>query len=248
MTGATARAWRDTVGRLVGRPLSFLLVLATLPSAAGAQLATRDAPLRFGIEFARATPVGEFREVTAEASGFLSWLALPLSGQSWLGLMGEFSVLTVPERSLDLPDIATDVDAVIGQRTTLTFVGIGPRLEARLGRLSLGLTLMPGFTRVITDVNAVIRAGDQQVSDVATNSEYALGLKSGLYLAVPLYLGRQATGAGVVTGIDYTLSGRAPFPRDGSFGYDREAGRLLLERPEVALTHWRWHLGVGLEF
>jgi len=248
VTARPTRGTRDFLGRLAGRPLSFLLAVAATPALVGGQLATREAPLRFGIEYARATPVGEFRDVTGEASGFASWLALPLSGTSWLGLIGEFSVLTVPERSLDLPAIIPGVDATVGQRTTLTFVGVGPRLETRAGRVSLGLTLMPGFTRVITDVNAVIRSGEAQISDVATNSEYALGLKSGLYLAVPLYLGRQSTGAGIVTGIDYTVSGRAPFPRDGSFGYDPEAGELLLERPEVALTHWRWHVGVGLEF
>jgi hypothetical protein len=107
---------------------------------------------------------------------------------------------------------------------------------------------MPGYTRVITDANAVVRTGMQLLSFVSSNSEYALGVKGGLYLAFPVYVGRQSTGVGFVTGLDFTHSARVPFPRDGSFGYDPATQDLTLERPLVALNYWRWHAGVGLEF
>jgi hypothetical protein len=63
-----------------------------------------------------------------------------------------------------------------------------------------------------------------------------------------VYVGRHATGIGLAAGVDYTMAGRAPFPDRDSFDYDAPNDRLLLERREVSLSHWRAHAGVAVEF
>jgi hypothetical protein len=240
MTGHAGRSW--------GRPLLFLgLIVGAAPSVA-AQLTTRDAPLRFGVEYARATPTGDFAALTDAATGFLAWIALPVSRRSPLGLGAEFSVLTVPERQVAVPLRDPTAELSVALRTTVTFVGTGPRVEARVGHLSLGASLMPGFTRVIVDLGGVVRSGTAQRSVALSHSDYALALKGGLALTVPVYVGRHATGIGLAAGVDYTMAGRAPFPDRDSFDYDAPNDRLLLERREVSLSHWRAHAGVAVEF
>ncbi len=213
-----------------------------------AQLTTRNAPLRFGVEYARATPVGSFAELTDAATGFLAWIALPISRRSGLGITAEFSVLTVPERTVELLLSEPAAELTVNLRTTLTFVGVGPRLEARVGHLALAASLMPGFTRVITDLGGVVRQGIAQQSVALSNSDYALAMKGGLAVTFPLYVGRHATGVGLAGGIDYTVAGRAPFPNRNGFGVAPDRSALRLERSEVALNHWRLHAGLGVEF
>lgn len=222
-------------------------LLSALPTLAAAQASDLPAPLRFGIEYNRAIPTGEFAKVTAPAAGFLAWTALPLARQSPLTIIAEFSVLTVPQSSVDVP-LSSGDSLRVDLRTTLSFIGVGPRIEARFYRFSLAASLMPGFTRVITDLNGVTGGGATRQSVAVSNSNYAAGIKGGLSADVPIHFGSRATGIGLTGGVDYTVSGSAPFPRAESFRYDQSGNVLTLERPDVQLNHWRWHIGLGIEF
>lgn len=227
---------------------AVVAMLWTAPVALTAQAAGRAVPLRFGVEFARATPTGEFSAVAGKANGFLGWLALPLSRTSPLGIAAEFSVLTLPRREIIVPLDPLPSDLTVTLRSTLSFLGAGPRIEARIGSLALGAVVMAGFNRVITDLTGLIDLGLGEESAVISNSDYAGALKVGAMAALPLYHGLRGTAIGVAGGADYTFSGRAPFPDQDSFGYDPETDRLILERPEIALNHWRLHAGVSVEF
>ncbi len=227
--------------------LAALGILA-VPMMLDGQAPTQPTPLRFGIEFARATPTGEFARVAGGANGFLGWLTLPLSHTSPLGIAAEFSVLTLPTREVIVP-IQADVSSLtVDLRSTLTFVGVGPRIEQTIGPLSVGASLMPGFIRVIVDLTGLFAVGEQDRSVAVSSSEYAGALKGGVMAALPLYHGLRGTALGLAAGADYTLAGRAPFPDQQSFGYDQESDHLTLARPDVALSHWRVHAGVSVEF
>ncbi|HET9064803.1 MAG TPA: hypothetical protein VFN22_03155 [Gemmatimonadales bacterium] len=221
------------------------LLWLALPMALVAQGKT---PLRFGVEFARATPTGAFARVAGPANGFLGWLALPLSRTSPLGIGAEFSVLTLPARQVRVPIQPPVSDLTVDLRSTLTFVGVGPRIEHAIGPLSLGASVMPGFTRVIVDLTGLFTVNEQARSVAVSSSEYAAALKGGVVATLPLYRGIRGTALGAAAGADYTISGRAPFPDQHSFGYDELADRLILARPEVALSHWRLHAGMSVEF
>lgn len=216
--------------------------------AGQAQAQSRATPLRFGVEFARAMPTGEFGRVAGQADGFLGWLALPLSRTSLVSIGGEFSVLTLPAREVVVPITPAVSALTVGLRSTLTFVGVGPRVEQTIGPISLGVVLMPGFTRVIVDLTGTYAVGEQAEVVAVSNSEYAAALKAGLVATAPLYRGIRGTALGLAAGADYTLSGRTPFPDQSSFGYDDSSGQLTLARPEVVLNHWRIHAGLSVEF
>lgn len=219
-----------------------------LPLALLGQGSPRSTPLRFGVEFARATPTGAFARVAGSANGFLGWLALPLSRTSLLGIGAEFSVLTLPAREVNVPIQALGSALRVDLRSTLTFVGVGPRIDRAVGPVVVGASLMPGFTRVIVDLTGLYTVNDEPQSVAVSNSDYAAALKGGVVATMPLYLGIRGTALGLAAGADYTVAGRSPFPDQQSFGYDVSTGQLILDRPEVALSHWRVHAGMSVEF
>lgn len=225
--------------------LRGVLAVLLLPPVLAAQGKT---PLRFGVEFARATPTGEFARVAGSANGFLGWLALPLSRTSPLGIGAEFSVLTLPAREVFVPIQPFVSELTVNLRSTLTFVGVGLRVEQPVGPFALGASLMPGFTRVIVDLTGLFTIAGQERSVATSSSEYAAALKGGIAATLPLYRGIRGTALGVAAGADYTISGRTPFPDQQSFGYDETTDQLILARPEVALSHWRLHAGMSVEF
>ncbi|MEO8480191.1 MAG: hypothetical protein ABI542_11230 [Gemmatimonadota bacterium] len=224
------------------------LGVLSVPMRLAGQEPAPPIPLRFGIEFARATPTGEFARVAGSANGFLGWLTLPLSHTSPLGIAAEFSVLTLPTREVVVPIQAGVSSLTVDLRSTLTFVGVGPRIEQAIGPLSVGVSLMPGFIRAIVDLTGLFAVGEQNQSVAVSSSDYAAALKGGVKATLPLYHGLRGTALGLAAGADYTLAGRAPFPDQQSFGYDQESDHLTLARPDVALSHWRVHAGVGVEF
>lgn len=223
-------------------------LLLALPSSMVGQGPTRPTPLRFGVEFARATPTGAFGRATNHAEGFLGWLALPLSPTSPFSVNAEFSVLTVPVRQVAVPLHGATNSMTVNLSSTLTFVGVGVRAEQRLGVGALAASLMPGYARVITDLTGQVGGGTRVVSVASSSSEYAFALKGGVAATLPLYRGLRGTALGLAFGADYTVAGKAPFPEQDSFGFDSTAVRLTLSKPEVALSHWRLHAGLGVEF
>lgn len=220
-----------------------LAVAALLVSAHGALPAQGGAPLRFGLGRAAAS----LHHDLGSPVGFAAWMTLPVSRSSWVGIRGEFAVLAVPEERIILGVEGSDETARVGLQSTVTFTGVGPRVEGTVGPAVVGLAAMAGLTRVIVDVTGRASSGGEVHSLAVANSENALGVKIAGDYYVPLYHGRGGASLGLAGGVDWTTSGRVPLPVPGSFTLELP-DRLVVDAPVSAVRMWGWRIGLGVIF
>lgn len=221
-----------------------LFVLAMLAVPLEAQQAT--APLRFGVAWSRGTPRGELSEIADAPQGFTAQLALPVSRTARVGIRAEFSVLTFPERSLQISSGESGGTVNVTVRGTVGFTGAGPRIETRLGPFAMAVGAMGGFVRVITDATA--RSDVDGGSSAALSlSDYAVAGKASADVHLALYRGPSGTAVGVVGGVDWLTGGKVAFPQMNSFRLTGP-GVLTLDRPIVAPSMLVLRAGVGVEF
>jgi hypothetical protein len=222
-------------GRIVAAAMLATLVLCAPAAGQG------GAPLRFGLGRAAAN----MHHGLGSPVGFVAWMTLPVSRTSWIGIRGEFAVLAVPEERIEI--ISDGSSAVLGLQNTVTFTGVGPRVEYPLGPAIVGGAVMAGLSRAIIDVTGRASVDEQVHSLAVSSSENSLGVKVSGDIHLPLYHGRGGAALGLAGGIDWTTSGRIPFPRPGSF---RLVGSDLLEvdAPETAIRMWGWRIGLGVVF
>ena len=212
-------------------------------------LAAQDsiAPIRFGVAWSRGAPQGELSDIAAAPQGFTAQLSLPLSRTSRLGIRAEFSVLTFPERSLQIESENGSGTVDVTVRGTVGFTGAGPRAELRRGRISAAVSAMGGFVRVITDATARAEVDGDRTSAALSLNDYAVAVKASADLHFSVFCGGTATCVGLVAGVDYLTGGKATFPNLNTFRLSGP-GQLSLERPAVAPTMFGVRAGVGVEF
>lgn len=222
-----------------------LCMLALVSAPLEAQQAT--APLRFGVTWSRGAPQGELAEIADAPQGFTAQLALPVSRTARVGIRAEFSVLTFPERSLQVGDEGSGATADVTVRGTVGFTGVGPRIETRLGPFAMALGAMGGFVRVITDATARSEVDGERTSAALSLSDYAIAGKASADLHLALYRGPSSTAVGIVGGVDWLTGGQVGFPQMNSFRLS-SPGVLTLDRPVVAPSMFVIRAGVGVEF
>jgi hypothetical protein len=220
-----------------------LLVWGTVPLMAQEQLA----PIRFAVAWSRGAPQGELADIADVPQGFTAQIGLPVSRTARLGMRAEFSVLTFPERTVQLGPDDDGATADVTVRGTIGFTGAGPRIELSRGRLAMALGAMGGFVRVITDATARADAAGGRSSAALSLSDYAVAIKASGDLHYSVFCGGAATCVGVVVGADYITGGKAAFPDLGTFRLSGP-GALTLDRPAVAPNMFGIRAGVGVEF
>jgi hypothetical protein len=220
-----------------------LLVWGTVPLMAQEQLA----PIRFAVAWSRGAPQGELAGIADVPQGFTAQIGLPVSRTARLGIRAEFSVLTFPERTVQLGPDDDGATADVTVRGTIGFTGAGPRIELSRGRLAMALGAMGGFVRVITDATARADAAGGRSSAALSLSDYAVAIKASGDLHYSVFCGGAATCVGVVVGADYITGGKAAFPDLGTFRLSGP-GELTLDRPAVAPNMFGIRAGVGVEF
>lgn len=224
-----------SVGRLAAVAIVAVAILASPAAGQG------GAPLRFGLGRA----AGNMHHDLGAPVGFVAWMTLPVSRTSWVGIRGEFAVLAVPEERIEIGDDGTA--ATIGLQSTITFTGVGPRVEHPVGPVILGGAVMAGLTRAIIDVTGRASVDDEIHSLAISSSENSLGVKLSGDIHLPLYHGRGGAALGLAGGVDWTTSGRIPFPVPGSFTL-AAPDRLEVAAPETAIRMWGWRIGLGVVF
>ncbi len=239
----TARGEGRSALRVTLSPSLFALLLLGLAAPVAAQ---QVAPLRFGVAWARGAPRGEFAQVARAPEGFVAWLSLPITRESPIGLRAEFSVLTVPEELVTLP-VTGGGELDVTARGTVGFTGAGPRLELGSGGLALGVAVMAGYVRMITDATARVVRDELTTSSAASDSDYALAAKLSGDLHLPVYRGVRGTALALTAGADYLAAGAAAFPRRDAFRVG-DTGALELERPLVRPSMLVVRAGVSVEF
>ncbi len=222
--------------RRIGAAAILAMVTLTLPAAGQG-----GAPLRFGLGRA----AGNLHHDLGAPVGFVAWMTLPVSRTSWVGIRGEFAVLAVPEEQIEIGDDGTA--ATLGLQSTVTFTGVGPRVEHAVGPVIIGGAVMAGLTRAIIDVTGRASIDDQVHSLAVSSSENSLGVKLSGDIHLPLYQGRGGAALGLAGGVDWTTSGRIPFPVRGSFTL-AAPDRLEVAAPETAIRMWGWRIGLGVVF
>lgn len=226
----------------LGRPF---VVLALCVAPLGAQ--QNFAPIRFGVAWTRGSPQGELADIADTPQGFTAQLGLPVSRTARVGIRAEFSVLTFPERTIQIGEEGSASTAEVTVRGTLGFTGAGPRFEMRGGRLSGALGAMGGFVRVITDATARSESDGESTGAALSLSDYAIAAKASADLHLSLLCGTGATCVGVIVGVDYLTGGTVAFPELSSFRLTGP-GELTLNRPVVAPTMVGIRAGIGVEF
>ncbi|HRP08486.1 MAG TPA: hypothetical protein PLL69_08360 [Gemmatimonadales bacterium] len=204
-------------------------------------------PLRFAVAWTGASSRGDLAELADNPAGFTAQLSLPLTRSSPLGIRGEFSVLTFPERVLTVPGGFQDAELEVAARGTIGFTGAGPRLEARSGPFALAGAVMGGFVRMITDVTGRATVDGVRSSASISESDYAFAFKALIDGHLALYRGVQGTTIGLVTGVDFLRGGRVTFPALGTMRMANE-GVITIDRPGVVPEVITVRLGVGVEF
>jgi hypothetical protein len=220
--------------------------LTGMPEPSTAQ-ASPGAPLRFGLAYTTGKPQGRLASLVAAPTGFSAWLSLPFSRTSWLGLRGEFSVLTVPEESVivGIPQQSTEITVTL--RSTIGFTGAGPRIEIPAGPVVFAGSIMGGLTRVISDLTGRAEVGEQLFAVGISESDNAIAAKATVDLYLPLLKGPRDAALGLSAGFDWTTSRQLGYPEQGSFRID-EGGDLVVNRSEVPISMLVWRVGVGVVF
>jgi hypothetical protein len=221
----------------------LLLVWGAVPLAAQEHLA----PIRFAVAWSRGAPQGELADIADVPQGFTAQIGLPVSRTARLGIRAEFSVLTFPERTVQLGPDDDGATADVTVRGTIGFTGVGPRIELSRNRLAVALGAMGGFVRVITDATARADLAGDRSSAALSLSDYAVAFKTSADLHYSVFCGGAATCVGIVVGADYITGGKAAFPDLGTFRLTGP-GALTLDRPAVAPNMFGIRAGVGVEF
>jgi hypothetical protein len=224
-------------------PLALACVVGAMPVAAQQS----SQPVRFGVAWTLGRPQATLAEVADDPSGFTAWVGLPFTRRSSLGLRAEFSVLPFPEQRLSVPDPSSGGTLAARVRGTIGFTGTGPRLEARVGGLSLVGSVMGGFVRMITDVNARAEIDDQVITAAFSESDYALAAKAVADLHLGVYRGNHGDGIGVVLGVDWMTGGEVTFPVRETLRV-AGPGALAVDQRTVVPTLLGLRAGVSVQF
>lgn len=222
-------------------------VVLSLVCAAPIAAQQATAPIRFGVAWSRGTPQGDLANIADAPQGFTAQLGLPVSRTARVGIRAEFSVLTFPQRSLQLDDDESGATVDVTVRGTVGFTGAGPRIESQFGPVAVALGVMGGFVRVITDATARADVDGNLTSAALSLSDYAFAAKASADLHLAIYRGPTGSGIGLVAGVDWLTGGQVAFPELNSFRLS-EPGVLTLDRPMVAPTMFGIRAGVGVEF
>jgi hypothetical protein len=228
------------------RPVPLLVVLTVL-GALPVHAQDSLAPIRFGVTWSRGTPQGDLADIADAPNGFTAQLGLPVSRTARVGIRAEFSVLTFPERTLQISSDESASTATVTVRGTQGFTGAGPRIEVGRGRLWGALGVMGGFVRVITDATARADIEGDRSSASLSLSDYAIALKAAADVHLAIYCGPGAACLGLVGGVDYVTGGKVAYPRVSTFRLSAP-GELTLDRPAVSPTMLGIRAGVGIEF
>ncbi len=224
------------------RLVLLVAMLAAVP------LAAQDgSPLRFGVAWTGAGNRGDLAALSEGPTGFTVQLSLPITRSSPLGIRGEFSVLTFPERTLTVPAGDGESELEVAARGTIGFTGAGPRLEVRAGPAAVSATVMGGFVRMITDVTGRTTVAGARTSASISESDYAFAFKAALDGYLGLYRGAQGTAIGLVAGVDLLRGGAVTFPALGTMRMPGE-GVVTIDRPGVKPELFAVRAGVGVEF
>jgi hypothetical protein len=207
----------------------------------------RLAPIRFGVAFSQGSPQGGLADVAEAPKGFVAQLSVPVDRTAQVGIRAEFSILTFPERSLQVATGESGATADVTVRGTVGFTGAGPRMEMRRGRFAAALGAMAGFIRVITDATARVDSDGERSGASISLSDYAFAAKASADLHLGVYCGVANTCVGVVGGVDYMTGSKVAFPQVSSLRVTAP-GELALDRPAVTPSMVGLRVGVGVEF
>ena len=229
------------------RRLGGLCIAMLALSAASLHGQANLAPIRFGVAFSHGSPQGGLADIAEAPNGFVAHLSVPVNRTARIGVRAEFSILTFPERSLQVATGESGGSAEVTVRGTVGFTGAGPRMEMRSGRFAASIGAMAGFLRVITDATARAESDGDRISASLSLSDYAFAAKASADLHLGIYCGVGNTCVGLVGGVDYLTGGKVAFPRLSSFRV-AGPGELELERPVVTPSMAGIRIGVGVEF